>query len=384
MKFLIAFLMFSLSSAAFALDNYEFNLSATYVMKDTDSKIIAKKKAMDKMRYLAAEKTGSFVESVSEFKTNKGMLSRYKSVTSALVSFKNVREFYKINSKGNVVLRLNATAIVEKVALDKKLALAMSASNGARVKNLEIRNDYLMSLINKKLKEGSLKNSPEVEMAMLEFVNNSSQMYEVVSKDRMVQKVEASKGFSASVQGVVKRKLLQKLIKTEVDVNIKDIKKLREDVSNVTVSVNWHLFGYIPNISNMVNVSFDKGIGYRVYKNKNREGRASHYYYAMSNTFVAIELDFGGEKRYLPVIYPGSYDGFGGCSIVDESLKNKGLDSYFEIYRSTSEHKGFCIAQKGGNLWQNPRNKSNISFELPDANLVDSVRAKWVVFYPNP
>lgn len=380
---LAAFVFFS---PAWSEEAY-FHVEAEYQMGEADSRLIASQKVLQKLKYQAAEKAGHYVESIEEFSSQKGMIEKYRSVTAALVRLDNISQRYLMRN-GQFVLKASARAIVEKEVMSKILKDKSGGSvlNDPHVMALERRNQDLQKQISQLEKiSGRGASSATMSKTIDEYIQNVSDIKSFIDKESVKELSSEKMSESESRLARFKKSFFDTFKNSDVSVSIQSVTPVMGEGSRVVLNVDWSrvLLDYdVNHYFNHLVSSTQKKKNYFFSRDFNQGSSATNFEFA-SNTFVAIEIGFGGEKRYVPIVYPATYNPGTGCSVNSRHLTERGsLDDYLLIYERQEVFDNFCAARSGLTLLSKNTNDKTVSFILPNDALKSDIAARWIIASP--
>jgi hypothetical protein len=307
-----------------------YNVSANYVMGDNDTKIDARKIALEQAKKIALEQAGTYIEVKTVVKNGKLTTDEIKSFGASVLKVKILNEKYSFKGS-SPVLDLTIQASIDMNLL--KQNIEKIKNNSTKIKkiiSLQKENEKLLKKINLLSKEyNNPKNNTE------QIRNQRNELLTKIEKNQNKLKKTFKKGslFDLSNQFIKKTKLIEQniennyftMIKENLDIKIGNIKveNNNDDTSNVSINISWHLNNYqeilnlIPTIIQAESESESKKdyMG-RIYKVKHPRYFIFSYYESkkdlsnidkkkilnkLTSKQVAIQIHLGKNVKYLPV-----------------------------------------------------------------------------------
>jgi len=160
--------------------------SVDYTFGDNDNRAAARRIALNKLRMLAAADAGKYVQGDEVLMSNQ-YASSIHMATAAIIAINHVRESMSINTSGQSVLHITATAAVDDDVLKNRIASIQR--DAALAHTLAKEDDKVAALFERMSKLNndlsSAKESAKVYRLMAERTRVQSDMHSVFSESRL-------------------------------------------------------------------------------------------------------------------------------------------------------------------------------------------------------
>jgi len=142
-------------------DTMVLQIDTTYRMGDADSKQSAKRAILEKVKVVASEYAGTYVESNVELTNGRMTKDEIATLSRAFVSQKILKESFKMLPNGFMILEATVESTLDrKSIMDKLETVSRSEENKAKIAQIQADNTKLQSELEEVSKElSSLKDS---------------------------------------------------------------------------------------------------------------------------------------------------------------------------------------------------------------------------------
>ena len=232
--------------------------TGVYYLGDGDSKIDARNLALNEAKRTAANKVGSYIESLTVVKNNQITADVIREFSAGIMKVKVINEKLSLTKRGNLKMTVKIKAIVDEKSVKRQLKQISSNRQKLKViKNLERKNKALykkLSSLNKQLKKLKLKkgrntvqkNNQNKQSQRLEVLTkiekNENALRKVFKKGTLFSLAKKSTGDFKKAKLDIKENVWQHIVdNTKINVGDPKFKDNGNGTYDVEVKVDWNM-----------------------------------------------------------------------------------------------------------------------------------------------
>jgi hypothetical protein len=232
--------------------------TGVYYLGDGDSKIDARNLALNEAKRTAANKVGSYIESLTVVKNNQITADVIREFSAGIMKVKVINEKLSLTKRGNLKMTVKIKAIVDEKSVKRQLKQISSNRQKLKIiKNLERKNKALykkLSSLNKQLKKLKLKkgrntvqkNNQNKQSQRLEVLTkiekNENALRKVFKKGTLFSLAKKSTGDYKKAKMDIKENVWQYIVdNTKINVGDPKFKDNGNGTYDVEVKVGWNM-----------------------------------------------------------------------------------------------------------------------------------------------
>ena len=150
-----------------------------YVLGDGDNRVSARQAALEQIKVKASNDAGTYVQGTSTLQANGNLTEEIKMVSASLVKITSSNESLSVNSAGQAVLKMNATATLDESELRRRIdAMQQDKEKARQIKVLETENKSLR------------RDYDQIRIALSKKSNQTSTAELLARQDSTLQRIE--------------------------------------------------------------------------------------------------------------------------------------------------------------------------------------------------
>lgn len=190
-KLLVILILLSLYPTVIFAKTYEVETTGEYVMGDRDTKVDARRIALEHAKLLAVEQIGTYLESETVVRDNQVTKDEIRTYTSAIVKTIVISEDVKLLQNKTTVFNLSIKANVDISMLEGKIKeIKLDNKRGQQISSLQIENIRLL----KELENLSMRLKSETAGQYKNLIKERENVLEEIEKNQNSIRIAFEKG----------------------------------------------------------------------------------------------------------------------------------------------------------------------------------------------
>ncbi|MYM92746.1 hypothetical protein [Duganella vulcania] len=299
--------------------------STEYVIGDGETKASARLVAMDQLKKAAAASAGSYVQSTTVLDNSKDLKESVEVLTASVVRLSNVKERSSLNSAGQLVLQLSATATVDETELARRVkAVREDRAKAKLLERVQAENAMLhrnllqiQSSLGKKIDPTATSDLLRRQAAALKGIDDNVATVEAAFEPgSIIRAAEEDEANFTAAKRIVDRLVVDAVLSSPVNVVLDGAERTGgQYVIRAHVAWQFDAAELAQALRQFLNVDVVKGdIHISEFSNQNGRGPdplSQRLFQYLSTQGIDLVVSTGAREVRVPVLYYG--DDFSTC-----------------------------------------------------------------------
>jgi len=316
------FMLLSAISLTTYAGQWSKQFTQDYPMGDGDSRSNARQMALEQLKVKASAEAGTYVQSMTQLQGDD-LRETVQMLSASMVKVSNMREDVSVNSAGQTVFHLSATATIDEGELARRVsALQQDQQKASQIQKLQRDNQKLqeqLQIISKEMANHQVL--PERAALLLTQQNetlrkmqsNQQSAQQVFQKGTLLQLARKNESSMESVKLELERSLLGPILQTPIRAEVENVIENGDRVT-VLVRVGWNISSSQVEKSagkylSAYNFNLNPVLEFSSYNNTKGEGpniATEQVFNFLISQRINARIRVGRHVIELPVLYSGS------------------------------------------------------------------------------